>query len=369
MPRLSDDRDRGAVSTIVVMLLATGVLLGMTALVVDVGQLYAEREELQSGADSAAMTVALDCVKRRVACPSLGLAKAEEAADANAGDGRANVEEFCGRDRRLALPTCLPDGDKNLADCIGDAPADVNFIQVRTRTEVATDDYVLPFAFAHSMAGMGDGVTVGACSRVAYGPPKFVLGLTISACEYERTRGNTVAGPPWPPDPPAHREVQLGDHDLTSHFCPTGPRAGWGWPNDVGMFDDTDGSCITQVEDDLDYDGVDVLLPSRECRNQLAQLRSTRQVIALPIIRGERGSGSSTRYDLYRLAPFVVTGYSMPGFVAPSTVNPGFGDCHLHLLHNDICVFGYFIDLDFFPGEVGPDPGIDLGLSAIKTIG
>jgi hypothetical protein len=366
MPRLSPDSDRGAVSTIVVMLLATGVLLGMTAMVVDVGQLYAEREELQSGADSAAMTVALDCVKRRPACPSLGMAKAEEAADANASDGRADVEEFCGRDARAALPTCLSYGDKNLADCIGSAPEGVNFVQVRTRTEVASDDYVLPFAFAQSMTGVAEGATVGACSRVAYGPPRFVLGLTISACEYERTRHNSVAGPPWPPDPPAHREVQLGDHDHTSHFCPAvPPRPGWGWPNDVGMFDDTDGSCVSQVEDDLDYRGVDVHLPSLECRNQLARLRSTRQVVAVPIIRGERGSGSTTRYDLYRLAAFVVTGYSMPGFSAPSTVNPGFGDCHLL----EICIFGYFIDLDFFPGEVGPDPGIDLGLVAIKTIG
>ena len=41
-------RDRGAVSMIVGVLLAGGVLLGMTALVVDIGQLYAEREELQS---------------------------------------------------------------------------------------------------------------------------------------------------------------------------------------------------------------------------------------------------------------------------------------------------------------------------------
>jgi hypothetical protein len=112
-------------------------------------------------------------------------------------------------------------------------------------------------------------------------------------------------------------------------------------------------------------DGDDVHLPSLECRNQLARLRSTRQVVALPIIDGERGSGFNTRYHLYRLAAFVVTGYSMPGFSAPSTVNPGFGDCHLL----DICIFGYFIDLDFLPGDVGPDPGIDLGLLAIKTIG
>jgi hypothetical protein len=365
MPRLSADRDRGAISTVVVLLLATGVLLGMTAMVVDVGQLYAEREELQSGADAAAMTTALDCVKRRASCSTLGLARAEEAADANAGDGRANVEEFCGRDVRVALPTCLPDSGRQLSDCIGSPRAGVNFVQVRTRTEVATDDYVLPFAFAQSMAGIGDGATVGACSRVAYGPPRFELGLTISACEYERTRGNTVAAPPWPPNPPAHREVNLGDHDETSHFCGTLPPPGWGWPNDVGMFEDTDGSCVTQVEGDLNYDGDDGHYPSLECRNQLARLRSTRQVIALPVIDGERGNGSTTRYHLYKLAAFVVTGYSMPGFHAASTVNPSFGHCD----PLDICIFGYFIDLDFFPGEVGPDPGIDLGLLAIKTIG
>ncbi|GIH08925.1 hypothetical protein Rhe02_69920 [Rhizocola hellebori] len=369
MPRLSADGDRGAVSSIVVMLMATGVLLGMTAMVVDVGQLYAEREELQSGADSAAMTVALDCVKRRSACTTQALAKAENVADANAGDGRANIEELCGRDNRWTVPTCLPDGTVNLADCIGNVRAGVNYVQVRTRTEVATDEFVLPFAFAQSMAGIGEGATVGACSRVAYGPPRLELGLTISACEYERTRGNTVAGPPWPPDPPAHREVQLGDHDHTAHFCGAAPPpAGWGWPNDVGMFDNTDGRCFTQVEADLTYDGNDTHLPSLECRNRLAQLRSSRQVIALPVIDGERGSGSSTRYHLYRLAAFVVTGYSMHGFHAPSTVSSGFGDCD-PLDPHEVCIFGYFIDLDFLPGEVGPDPGIDLGLLAIKTIG
>ena len=91
MPRLSSDR--GAASTLVVILMATGVLLGMAAMVVDVGRLYAEREELQAGADSAAMTVALDCAKRRLACTAQGLANSETAAVDNASDGFADVIE------------------------------------------------------------------------------------------------------------------------------------------------------------------------------------------------------------------------------------------------------------------------------------
>ena len=48
--------DRGAVGIIVAILLASGVLLGVAALSVDVGQLTAEREQLMSAADGAAQT-------------------------------------------------------------------------------------------------------------------------------------------------------------------------------------------------------------------------------------------------------------------------------------------------------------------------
>src|SRR5690606_25022436 len=43
--------ERGAVTTLVAVLLAGNVLLGMAALALDVGLYYVEREELQSGAD------------------------------------------------------------------------------------------------------------------------------------------------------------------------------------------------------------------------------------------------------------------------------------------------------------------------------
>ena len=53
---LSHD-DRGVVGVLVGLLLGT-VLLGVGALVIDVGQLYQERAQLQSGAGAAALAVA-----------------------------------------------------------------------------------------------------------------------------------------------------------------------------------------------------------------------------------------------------------------------------------------------------------------------
>jgi uncharacterized membrane protein len=44
--------EHGAVAALVAVLLAAGVLFGSGALVIDVGLLYSEREQLQSGADA-----------------------------------------------------------------------------------------------------------------------------------------------------------------------------------------------------------------------------------------------------------------------------------------------------------------------------
>ena len=46
---------------LVAVLLGGGVLLGLGAMVIDVGQLYQERAELQNGADAAALAVAKSC--------------------------------------------------------------------------------------------------------------------------------------------------------------------------------------------------------------------------------------------------------------------------------------------------------------------
>ena len=55
-------RDERGVVAVLVGLLIGGVLLGLGALVIDVGQLYQERAQLQNGADAAAIAVAKSCI-------------------------------------------------------------------------------------------------------------------------------------------------------------------------------------------------------------------------------------------------------------------------------------------------------------------
>lgn len=366
MSRLTRLRnDRGGVSTIVAILLAGGVLLGSTALVVDVGQLYSEREQLQSGADAAASRIAIECAKGRIGCVNGTLTVAEAAADANAKDGRSNVDELCGRDARSRLPLCVTPDRGNLTDCLGTVPGGINYVQVRTRTEVAENDYILPFTFAQALAGNNAGATVGACSRVAYGPPKSGLALTISACEYERVKDEEVAAPPWPPNPPASREVALGVHGTTSTSCDVPTPAGYDQPGGFGWLDETGGECLFSLKSNFNYGGDTGASPSQACRKALENLRDSHEPVAMPIYDGQRGVGQNAEYHLYKLGAFVVTGYYLPGMKAKSNVHPSFDPCS----GNNTCIYGYFVDVEFLPGDVGPDPGTDLGLVAIKTIG
>src|ERR1019366_3157507 len=53
--------ERGVIGVLVAMMLGAGVLTGVGALAIDVGQLYQERAELQNGADAGALAVAESC--------------------------------------------------------------------------------------------------------------------------------------------------------------------------------------------------------------------------------------------------------------------------------------------------------------------
>lgn len=74
--------ERGASAVLVGLLLVP--LVGATALAVDVGALYAERAQLQNGADAAALAVAAACAKNEVTCSGAALSLAEPFVTGNA---------------------------------------------------------------------------------------------------------------------------------------------------------------------------------------------------------------------------------------------------------------------------------------------
>src|SRR4051794_5378472 len=120
--------DEGAVAIIVALLAV--VLLGFGALVVDVGALYSERRELQSGADASALAIAADCAAG--ACGAVDQTSSQYA-DANSSDHVSGVEEVCGSGPGLtacAIPPPTTPGS--------------GYVRVTTRTEQADGSNLVP---------------------------------------------------------------------------------------------------------------------------------------------------------------------------------------------------------------------------------
>jgi Flp pilus assembly protein TadG len=137
--------ERGAVGVLVVVLLGGGVLTGMGALVVDVGQLYQNRAELQSGADAGALAVAQSCAQG-TCTPS----SANYFAGANAATGLAAVNLVCGSGGQAACPA----SNGKIFDCPAAPAAGTNYVDVHTATKTPTGS-LLPPAFASSLLGNG----------------------------------------------------------------------------------------------------------------------------------------------------------------------------------------------------------------------
>ncbi|MGX1770384.1 TadE/TadG family type IV pilus assembly protein, partial [Dietzia sp. NPDC055343] len=82
MLRLSDDR--GAAAVIIAILMVP--LLGFAAISIDVAAMHAEKQQLQTGADAAALAIAQDCARDTCGSPRM---TAQTLATANSNSGNA----------------------------------------------------------------------------------------------------------------------------------------------------------------------------------------------------------------------------------------------------------------------------------------
>jgi Putative Flp pilus-assembly TadE/G-like len=340
--------DRGAVAVVVALLLGSGVLLGMAALVIDVGNLYVEREQLQSGADAGATKIAQACASDPSGCASSALDVARRYADANSGRGSAAVS-VCGRGGDLA--DC-PASSGGPTDCVGTAPASGSYAEVHTSTLLADGSTALPPAFAQAVIGGYRGPTVAACARAAWGPPSSArLSMTISMCEWSAYTNNGTSFP----DPPVEQVVYLHDATSAAACQPGGQSGGFGW------LDDARGDCRTPVDLDGTYDGDPRTSAPGGCQTLLAGLSGRPVLVPLYSAVTGLGSGNLT-YTVAGFAAFVVTGWHLPDFDSPSTLT-GRSSCGAFTG----CVYGYFTRATLpGSGEIG---GPDLGATVIRLVG
>jgi Flp pilus assembly protein TadG len=368
VPRLTAARareDRGAVSAIVAVVLGAGVLLGMATVVVDVGRLYAEREQLQSGADAAAWAVAEGCARAPDTCDAQ-LATASRYADDNAADGAAAVSEICGRGPGLV--ECATTAD-NRTSCLGVRPADVSYVEVRTTTRLPDGATLLPPAFAGALAGGAyEGTEVAACARVAWGPPRRAtgFGVTFSACEwYLLTDGGVTLWPAPPAAVPESAEEIVFLKDSTSTSCGAGP-PGYDGPGGFGWLDDPDDTCTATVEAGGTFGGDTGSSVSHPCRTALSAARTNRSVVLLPIYESvdeEDDHGSRLTYHLAGFTSFVITGFYLSGSFSETSWLTNRTPCG----GSERCLSGYFTrGLAAETGEIG---GPDLGTSIVSLVG
>lgn len=200
-------REEGAVATIVAILFMFGVMLGLGALTVDVGNINADRRQLQNGADSVALAVAQHCADAGTCNPTdpdlQRLASANAATSVNGASEIRRVDgqtpAICGNGPGLsACPLSSAPDTRKLQECPSSTlPSGVNFVRVYTETKNgATGANILPYSFGALIAGVGSGANQQTCAAVAWGSPgSGSAPITLSYCEWAKATGNNAAAP------------------------------------------------------------------------------------------------------------------------------------------------------------------------------
>jgi Flp pilus assembly protein TadG len=355
MLRMVGADERGAVGILVGTLFATGVVLGMAALTVDVGRLYVESAELQNGADAGSIAVAKSCVAQNACRPD----DAARYANDNSKDGASAVTLVCGRGP--ALTSCAPSSG-TLGDCPAE-PATATYVDVHTATRTSGGSSLLPPVFARSLPGNGayQGTTVHACARAMWGPAvqsSRSLAMTLSLCAWTQATGGT------PPN--FGTDVRIFVRD-----APNAPTcAGMSKPGEFGWLSDS-GNCSASV--DLTQSGyVAGSDPgknlSQACQDALMSYVANKTPIFIPVFDTTSGTGSGATYHVLGLAAFVLTGYAnmnplkdaIPsGFTRASCPNGA---------TTPSCIYGHFTQA-LVPVTTTIGTGTNFGATAIRLAG
>jgi Flp pilus assembly protein TadG len=297
--------DRGVIAVLVSILLGFGALFGIGVLVVDVGQSYVERAELQNAADAGALALAKQYAKGGVANPN---------AVAGYYLGGSTGGETSALPNASATPyppgTAAPQAAATATNC-PNAAADPHFVDVVTQADARS--------FFRALVPGDDGAvhTVRACARAKWGGIGRLktLALTISQCEWENAVGPAGVYPVSPPNLPSARDDRVlvlhksGDNTCTSKVSGQDYPGGFGWL--PGANDD----CQADINVDNIYDGDPGANMPNACSQALFDAASHTprpgEPVFLPIYADvpSGGSGSGIVYELKGFAAFVVTGY------------------------------------------------------------
>ena len=375
MMRLLGRDERGVIGVIIAVMIGCGVLLGIGALVIDLGQIYQNRAELQNGADAAALAVASSCAVGGTCTSGAQLPVAQQYADDNARgtNYHAAVDQVCG----VPLGSCtLPVATGSMVVCPS-APSNVNYVDVNVSTLTAGGSPLLAPVFGHFLPGNGgaSGANVKACAQAEWGPAdqSRTLAVTISICTWD----SLTAGGGYPYNP----DVAIVIHGKNAGSCkgPAGQTypGGFDWlcPNtngSVGASCNNNSSCSTNIT--LSASGTYYTAqtstgnrPPPPCNTTIPNDLNT--VVYIPVFQGAiTPQGHNTEYLIVGLAAFKLTGWANLNTVSPRSniPSPEPSGCS----GNDACIFGEFTQgLVPVSDAVGPPGTGNFGAEAVQLSG
>jgi Flp pilus assembly protein TadG len=276
--------ERGATAVIFALLLVP--MLGFAAIAVDIGALYADRAELQTAADAAAIAVAQDCAR------------------GNCGD-------------MLATATTL------VRQNLGPATASQPVLSNNPLSVSVTGSTPQKHWFAPVLGY--DSTAVRASATVGWGGPSggtAVLPLTFSWCSFKAQTGGGL---------PSGTTTQLVYLTKSTPDTCNGP-SGLTIPGGFGYLMSDTGTCLTTSALNGRSTSSTGNTPPSGCNNThfSAYLNQT---VLLPIFDESGLTGSNGWYHVYGYAAFKLTGYFFGGqYASPSKPCNG----------NARCISGYF---------------------------
>lgn len=267
------DNERGASAVLLAMLLT--VLLGCAAIVIEIGLIYAERAQLQNGADSAAWSVAYSCGEDLNSgdCGDSSHSAAQ-LSNSNALDGLGYVDEL-NIDKSAGTVYV-----KNIAKEPGRDPGSVSLSLAR----------ILGFKEA----------TVSAVAKATWGNP--VAGtppfpIVFSECEVQETSDLQL--------------VQFRPQGAITPGCPDGP------PGGFGNLDQIAGECeaFVNIENVAAGSNTGNGIPAN-CSNLLkswaASISTGEYPLGLfPVYESVSDTGSKATYILSGFAAFEIYGWKL----------------------------------------------------------
>ncbi len=313
------ERERGAVSVMVALLIVA--LIGFTAIGIDVAATAADAQQLQNGADSAALAIGQDCAFGSCGIPS---ATAQTFAVANKNDGDVTA-------------TVLT---SSLSRATG---------HVTVQAAGVTSHWFAP------VLGI-DQTAVTRRATVEWGAPAggATAPLTFSECEWYAQTGTNPLGP----NPPPTQLTVFLSKTSNAGGC-NKPNSGNYVPGGFGFIDTIVGKCSAVTDDNNNASSSTGNTPPIGCSPaDFQKLVASGASVLIPLFDNYGGTGTNAWYHISGYAAFKFTGYNFGG---QYKTNPA--PC----AGNERCISGYFMQFVDASGGIVLDPNsTDFGALVIR---